>query len=155
MQKAPVYPVVPTQTVDWLTPVKEYLVSTRRPKWRAYTDGSWTPPALSPMTMSVTAFLGCAAGAGIVLSPDTDDLETAPYCSIEITDWASLGCQHAYIMEVFAAAVGAQCSVQAPEIWTDCKALQIAYAAPWATITGHEAHSLCFEALQRAHPKLT
>ena len=141
--------------MDWLTPVKAYLAASDRPKWRAYTDGSWTPPALSPMTMFATTFPGCVAGAGIVLSPDTDDWETAHYCCIEITDGASLGCQNAYVMEVFSAAVAAQFSMWAPEIWTDCKALQTAYADPWATITGHKAHSLCFEALQRAHPILT
>ena len=30
--------------------------------------------------------------------------------------------------------------------------LKTAYAVSWATITGHKDHSLCFEALQRAHP---
>ena len=63
-----------------------------------------------------TTFPGCVAGAGIVSSPDTDDWETAPYCCIEITDGASLGCQHAYMMEVLAAAVPAPVSVWAPEM---------------------------------------
>ena len=155
MQKNPVFPAVPTPVVDWLTPVKEYLAATGRPKWRAYTDGSWVPPPLSPLTMFATTYPGCRAGAGIVLSPDTEDWETAPYCCIEITDGASLGCQNAYMMEVLAAAVASQLTSWAPEIWTDCKALKTAYADPWATITGHKPHSLCFEALQRAKPILT
>ena len=58
-------------------------------------------------------------------------------------------------MEVLAAAVAAQFVAWAPEIWTDCQSLQTAYADTWATITGRKAHSLCFEALHRAHPTLT
>ena len=107
MQKTPAFPVVPTPVEDWLTPVKAYLAATNRPKWRAYTDGSWTPPALSSMTIFATTYPGYVAGAGIVLSPDTEDWETAPYCCIEIIDGASLGCQNAYMMEVLAAAVAA------------------------------------------------
>ena len=66
-----------------------------------------------------------------------------------------MGCQNAYIMEVFAAAVAAQFVAGLPEIWTDCMVLKTAYAESWVTITGHKEHSLCFEALQRAHPVMT
>ena len=55
------------------------------------------------------------------------------------------------MIEVLAAAVASQLKGWAPVIWTDCMALKTA----WATITGHKEHSLCFEALQRAQPKLT
>ena len=34
-------------------------------------------------------------------------------------------------------------------------ALKTTYADSWTTITGHKEHSLCFEALQRAHPVMT
>ena len=69
--------------------------------------------------MFATSYPGCVAGAGIVLSPDTDDWETAPYCCIEITDGASSGCQNAFMMEVLAAAVAAQFVAWSPEIWND------------------------------------
>ena len=84
MQNAPVFPVDPMPALDWLMPVKAFLAASTRQKWRACMDGSWTPPALSPMTMFATTFPGCVAGAGIVLSPDIDDRETSPYFCIEV-----------------------------------------------------------------------
>ena len=106
------------------------------------------------MTMFAASYTGCVAGAGIVLSPDTDDWKTAPYCCIEIMDGAELSCQNAYMTEVLAAAcaVTTQFTGRAPKIWTDWMALKTADAVSWATITGHNEHSLCFEALQRALP---
>ena len=60
------------------------------------------------------------------------------------------------MIEVLAAAVAAQFTEWAPQLWTDCMALKTAYADFWATITaGHKEHSLRFEALQRAHPVMT
>ena len=84
-----------------------YLAASGRPRGRAYTDGSWIPPALFPMTMLATSYPCCVAGAGIVLSPDIEDWETVPCCCIEITDGESLGCHNTYMMEVLVAAVAA------------------------------------------------
>ena len=91
MQRDPDFPATPMPTVDWLGPVKVHLAGSGRPRWSVYTDSYWIPPALSPMTMSATLYPGYVTGAGIVLSSDTDDWETAPYCCIEIMDGASLG----------------------------------------------------------------
>ena len=68
------------------------------------------------MIMFANTYPGCVAGMGIVLSPDTDDWETASYYCIEITDGTDLGCQYAYMMEVLAAPVAAQFTEWAPEI---------------------------------------
>ena len=100
LQLVPSFPSKPLSSRGWISWIKCHMDKPGYDKWHAYTDDSWTPPALSDVPLFATTNPGSKAGTGIVFFPTVADWNLALVYCIEINEGAEVNCQDVYMMEV-------------------------------------------------------